>query len=275
MKYLGMTSALFIVNMLFSPLSSLKGEDVFVTVQKRNVTHKFAKMSGWLEDFLDHRFVEWENDTFDVFEQVKDPKGVAIDLGAWIGTTSIWLSNNFLYVIAVEADKESLKYLKKNLVASNCTNVQICEKAVSHTDEPVVFGPRLSFGEELNNSTSYAKKLSDAVDSHNNYLISTLTFNQIIENYVTKNEKLKNCKVSFIKCDIEGGEESILKDILDYAKINKSKAWISFHYDWWSAKNIESFESLFQQFKTNSPTANVSEYIKQNPFTSILFEPKT
>ncbi len=50
---------------------------------------------SWVDDFLVYDFKDWENDTFEVFEKVKNQEGIAIDIGAWIGTTAIWLSKNF------------------------------------------------------------------------------------------------------------------------------------------------------------------------------------
>jgi FkbM family methyltransferase len=251
--------------------SILFGSDEFVTVEKGNVTHKFVKVGGWVDQFLANDYKNWELDTFKVFEKVKNKDGVAIDLGAWIGTTSIWLSKNFAYVVAVEADRKSLIDLEKNLKASNCPNVAICGKAVTDKGEPVVFGPRISRGDVLNWSTSAIKKSSD---SRNDLITPGTTFKQIIDEYVTNNDSANKHKVTFIKCDIEGGEEGILEDILQYAYVNNCSVWMSFHYDWWTNKKITNFENLFNKFDVNCPGKNVSEYIKKNPFESVLFEPK-
>lgn len=247
-------------------------ESEFFTVQKRNVTHKFAKMGNEGPDsFVQLSFSEWENDTFDAFDQVKDPNGIAIDLGAWIGTTCIWLSHHFSYVVAVEADKLSVVYLQKNIEASGCNNVAICDKAISQSGGDVIFGPRLERIDKLNDSTSCIKKIANAFDSKNNYVISSLTLSQIIDDYIPKNMSA-NSKVRFIKCDIEGGEEPILEDILQYALMNNCNVWMSFHYHWWTEKNIDKFEGLFSQFDTSCPSKNICDYIKENPSTTILFK---
>jgi len=129
--------------------------DEFVTVKKREVVHKFVKMGGeWVDDFTAYLFKDWEEDTFDTFEMVADKNAIAIDLGAWIGTTSIWLSKNFHYVLAVEPDRESVVFLGKNLQASGCDNVIICDKAIAETDGEVFFGPRPAISNSLNFSTS-------------------------------------------------------------------------------------------------------------------------
>ncbi|MDP1879564.1 MAG: FkbM family methyltransferase [Parachlamydiaceae bacterium] len=259
-------SILFII-LQYTSISS----DEFVTVEKCGVRHKFCKMNdAWLDQFISYDFQKWENDTFEVFQKVKNPKGTAIDLGAWIGTTSIWLAKNFAHVIIVEADKNSLIYLKKNLEASNCKNTSICEKAISNQNKFVVFGPRINLSPVLNSSTSCVKKLTEAYDSKNNYIVSSITLSQIVDQYM----KSDFPKISFIKCDIEGGEEGILKDILEFSSTNKCDALISFHYDWWSNKNIDSYAALFDKFNTNLPLNNVCEFVKNNPYGSVLFSPK-
>lgn len=247
--------------------------DEFFTVARGNVIHKFAKVHvDWIDNFLQYNFNSWENDTFEVFEKVKDFHGIAIDIGAWIGTTTIWLSKNFAYVVAVEADADSVKYLEKNTDASHCDNVIICNKAVSDREKLVTFGPRPSMGhsDALNGSTSFIKNNSD---SQSDYTVKALSFQNIIEEYVIKNEKARNYPISFIKCDIEGGEEVILKDILEYALAHNCKVWMSFHIPWWSeGKALTDFAGLFKKFKTNI-SVDVCEYINENPFGSILFEP--
>lgn len=252
--------------------TALQAEDEFYTVSKGSVIHKLAKTeTPWVNQFIMSKFPgDWEEDTFVSFEKVKDKDGIAIDLGAWIGTTAIWLSSNFFYVVAIDADSESIKYLEKNLKASSCDNVSICNKAISADGKPVIFGPRKSHGDALNGSTSFIKTFSD---SKCDYVVPSLTLAQVVEEFVTKNEKIKGHKVTFIKCDIEGGEEYILENVLQYAAANNIKVLMSFHYDWWKKKNLESFEPLFQKFKSDVEGKTVSAYINSNPFGSVLFVP--
>lgn len=235
----------------------------FIIVNKKNVLHKFVHFDPPTDHFTMNVFANWENETFDIFDSVKDPQSIAIDLGAWIGTTSIWLSKNFYHVIAVDADIVSLQCLKMNLEASECPNVSICSKPISDTCDMVTFGPH---GEKLNESTSQIKNKND-------YQVQAITLKKLIHDYVFANEQINNRKIAFIKCDIEGGEENILEDILYFAYHNKCKAFISFHVNWWKSHTINDFEYLFKFFKTNHPGQTVSEYIQQNPFGSLLFEP--
>lgn len=237
--------------------------DDYIIVNKKNVLHKFVPFDHLTDTFVKYEFYKWENETFDVFDTVKDAQGIAIDLGAWIGTTAIWLSKNFYHVLAVDADRVSLECLKKNLKASECNNVSLCEKPIAKNNDNVIFGPRFNV---LNESTSCILRKHE-------YTIQALTLQELVDNYIYSNPNIKSHKISFIKCDIEGGEEDIVDDILNFAYKNKVKVYLSFHLSWWKSKKISEYEYLFKYFKTNCPTSNVVEYIKQNPFTSLLFEP--
>ncbi len=236
----------------------------YIVVNKKNVIHKFVPFDERTDNFIKYVFPNWENETFDVFDLVKDSQGIAIDLGAWIGTTAIWLAKNFYHVVAVEPDRVSLICLKQNLEASECQNTSICKRPIAHTNQNVIFGPLFS---ALNESTS-------AILKEHSYTIETITLKQILDDYVYTNDAIKNHKIAFIKCDIEGGEEDIIEDLLHFAYNNKTKVYLSFHLSWWKSKKITDFENLFKSFKTNCPEPNVSLYIRQNPFTSILFEPR-
>jgi FkbM family methyltransferase len=260
-----------ILFLFFGVCSALSADDLYFSVTKNNIVHKFAKSNvEWIDRFLEHTFHYWENDTFAIFEKVKDKQGIAIDVGAWIGTTAICLSKNFAHVIAVEPDRLSLFYLEKNLIASDCFNVTICDRALTKDGDPVIFGPRLSMGhgDALNGSTSYVK---DVPNSENDYIAETITIKQLLCDYIAQNPHLNDRKITFIKCDIEGGEENILQDLLEFAHANRSKVWLSFHTPWWSKRTVKDFEGQFKKFKANVP--DVTTYIIENPFGSVLLEP--
>jgi hypothetical protein len=69
--------------------------------------------------------------------------------------------------------------------------------------------------------------------------------------------------ISLIKVDIEGGEEHILEQLLNMWNFHNVKLYVSFHYTWWSDKNLDRFGLL---------TNNNKKRIISEPFCSILFE---
>ena len=247
--------------------SSNAENDVFI-IEKKGVIHKFLKADKENEYFVVHDFPGWENETFDVFDQFKDDQGIAIDIGAWIGATTIWLSKNFHHVLAIEADTGAIQSITGNLKASECTNVTLCPFPVAENREEIIFGPR---GPRLNDSMACIK---DQSNSPLDYKIKSIPFKQIVFDYIYANESINSKKIAFIKCDIEGGEENILEDVLHFAYYNKIPVYMSFHVDWWRSKKVSDFKYLFKYFTTNCPAEDVCSYLRFNPFGSILFQPK-
>lgn len=200
----------------------------------------------------------WENDTYAVFNQVKDLNKTAIDIGGWIGPTAIWLSHNFKNVVVVEADRVALNALKGNLVSSNCNNVKIIDRPIySESNIDLFFGGNANREANLGDSTS---QLKDGITNVEDYKVLTISLEDILKD---TNE------VSFIKVDIEGGEEHIIPELFKTCSENGYSLWISFHYSWWGNPDLDRFEEYFS-LSTNQK--NISEYIKNHPFGSLFIE---
>lgn len=208
----------------------------------------------WFMDALSSG--NWENDTYSVFDIVKDPTKTAIDIGAWIGPTAIWLSKNFNKVIAVEADPIALEALKANLKSSNCKNVKVIDRPIySESNVKLFFGSNTNREADLGDSTSQLKNESTNTDDSE---VLTITLNDILK-------KAKD--VSFIKVDIEGGEEHIIPELFETCSKHNISLWISFHYTWWKDLNIDRFEKSFS-LATNEK--NIAEFVKKQPFGSLF-----
>jgi hypothetical protein len=164
-------------------------------------------------------------------------KGVAIDIGAGNGSSTDELASYFRNVIAVEPDLDHRFNLDKYR-----NKVIHCDKYISQS----------------------TRAISDSI-----------TFKQLIFDYILSNPRFKNRDISFINCDIGGNEESILEDILHYAYNNKVNVRISFRTDLWTNKQIDDFSYLFEFFNTSCQNVDVSDYLKSNPSACITFKAKT
>lgn len=237
-----------------------------IRVIKKGVEYSFVPKTR-NENFYRKTFANWENETFHVFDLVKNPNGVALDIGGWVGTTSIWLSKHFQKVITVEADVDSVNEMQQNLNASGCDNVEICDKAIyKEDDEKVVFGGRRGI---LNTSVSMIKAASSAASD---YSVATVKLSTLVGDH----------NIQFIKCDIEGGEEHIMEDLFEYAFTKNINLYMSFHYSWFANKNLDRFREWFDRFKfrTFECVGNAIQYVpdivkflQTKPFGSILFAP--
>ena len=238
---------------------------------KEGVEYIFEKTSDntecsrWLID----NFSSWEPFTFQCFRKVADSTKTAVDIGAWIGLTGIWLSKNFKTVICVEADKLSVDNLKANLRASKCDNYTIIPNAVYNCNTTLYFGPN-SFraNSTLNESMSQLKSTSDKTDD---YMVNTVTLNDIVKETV-------NADIGLLKVDIEGGEEHILGDLLSFSHANKIPVLLSLHISWWKDRNISRVSELFKNCTIESeklsgggvvPTS-IAEHLQTYPFDTLF-----
>ena len=238
----------------------------YISVEKSGVNHIFPTNTKNF-NFYKNQFKDWENQTFDVFEKVVEKNKVAIDIGAWVGTTSIWLSKNFKKVISFEPDVESLVELKENAVLNKCDNLIISDMAVFNKKDKILFG---GYNGELNTSMSRIK--NDNI--FNEYEVNTITVNDIFEIF---NVNIND--VSFIKCDIEGSEEYIIEDLLNFIFDKEIDLLLSFHLPWFENKDLSRFEGIFNKFKgrmfsNDKLIESVSDFISNNNWESVFFSRK-
>jgi len=241
-----------------------------LTCVKAGVIYKFDDLSEThAKDFLLKTFpTTWENNTFNVFLHVAacNSKKVAIDIGAYIGLTAVWLCKRFSHTICVEADKKSVSSLEKNLRASDCSNYSIIDKPIYATHQKMYFGANNFISHAVqNDSTSQLKSEKSKSDD---YEVESVIFNDVVAGVDPRN-------IGFIKVDIEGGEEAIFEQIFVFARTNKIPLFVSFHIPWWKNKDVSRFNHLFVTSKiyqdTLLPEYNATEYLVKNAWASLLF----
>lgn len=225
-------------------------------VNKRDESFYVQIDNSSRDNFWLSNYGTWENETFEIFDAYVKPNTIVLDIGAWIGPTVLYLVSLGADVIAVEADQEAANVLRNN-INLNQFQVKVIEKAIYKDNHGVYFGENLFRNDGMNASTSQIVTESSGKPK---YKIDSITFTELLQ-YVDK-------ETSLIKVDIEGGEEHILKDVLDFSFKNNVPAYISFHLTWWSQEGRNKFreyEHIFLEFGQNV------EDVIRSPFTSILF----
>ena len=203
---------------------------------------------------------KWEQQTFAVFKEVSDNNKLALDIGGWIGPTAIWLAQHFKEVTIVEADKNALAALKKNLKTSKCRNVKIIDQPIwSESGAKLWFGANAFRRGSLGESTSQLRQEGLADD----YEITTISLSDILD-------QMDREQVGFIKVDIEGGEEAIIPALFEEAHKMGSPVWLSFHISWWKDTNLERFRPYFE-LATNYDTDALITLLKDRPNSDLLF----
>ena len=241
--------------------------DIF-EITKFDVLHKFSDIPKHnnFDKWFFEVFQNWENWTFECFKKVKNNKKIALDIGAFIGMTGIWLSNNFESLICVEADNESVVSLKNNLDSSNCKNYTILHNAFfNKNNETIIFGPNKFNKSELNESMSQIKLVkTNSLD----YQIKTISLDKIIEN-------INPLNIGIIKIDIEGGEEYIYKECINFCVKFKIPFLLSFHIDWWNKKIDNDINNILKKCVVFCDSEidcvpNVYKLLNKNPFSTIF-----
>ena len=196
-------------------LKCYKKNELFLIEKKENDTNLF---------FWEHIYSSWENKTFDILDEYLSQDKVFIDIGGWIGATSIYASRKSKHVYTIESDNTAFCYMEK-ILKTNCTNnYTLINKIILNDDK---------------NS-----KIIDSVPQISNNETNTITIENIINSY-----KIDTSEISLIKVNIKGGEENILNDLFDIHVKYNIPLYIKFYYGLWKNKNIDRFMFLSEDIK--------------------------
>ncbi len=144
------------------------------------------------EEYLLHAMVSLRN-LFDRKIYGKPPeRSVVIDIGAWIGDTTLYYLYHHNYVIAIEPTPRFFKYLKINTMLNGAMKAVLLNKAY-HAEKKRV--------------GVIENGLMSRISGDGN--IETVTLKELIEN--------TNLKEFFLKMDCEGCEYYLLNE-LDFVK---------------------------------------------------------
>jgi FkbM family methyltransferase len=159
----------------------------------------------------------WEPGTLAVMATVLEPGAVFIDLGAWIGPTSLFAAACGARVIAVEADPAALTALRRNIAANPtlADRITVVERAVDGQAGTVSFGARRKPGDSMS-STLLAAEASVT------WSAETVTPAELAG-------MVKPQERTVIKIDIEGGEYQLLPALAPLVAHPAATVVVSFH----------------------------------------------
>jgi len=186
-----------------------------------------------IEWFSDNKINKWEQDSFHIFEHYKNNKGIYIDIGAWIGPTTLYCANIYKKVIAIEPDPVALYRLKKNIIANNFNNIVLIEKGLSSENGISKFGGNGELGNS--ESTLLIANKKEYLSYEGRHTKKGYTQNEIteietitIENLIEQ-QKIDPHNISLIKMDIEGGEKIVVPSLVKFLNTYKPVFYISLH----------------------------------------------
>ncbi len=156
----------------------------------------------------------WEPTTLNVLRKSFENGGIFIDIGAWIGPTTLLAAKFATKVISYEPDPVAATELRRNVELSGFGNIEINQVALFDRDGTLSFGG--GAGGELGRSGS----------SLMSGLMSTTVETKDIRKLLSQEEWI-TCKV--LKIDIEGAEYRLIGLLRSYLNLNHPRLLLSTH----------------------------------------------
>lgn len=165
----------------------------------------------------------WEPMTLKWIRDLASLEKSFLDIGGWIGPTSIWASKFFKTVYAYEPDPVAFKYLEQNAIM-NSDNIVAHNAAITADGEPVCLFSRGGLGSSM--TSMYTGESTDAHSAGVKLL-----------------DTVRAADFGLIKIDIEGGERLIIDSLIEEMSKNPVHLIFSFHYDFF-ASPAEDFDYI-------------------------------
>ncbi len=152
---------------------------------------------------------KWEPETFSVFDSNINKQTLFIDIGGWIGPTTLYGAQLAKKTLSLEPDPVAFKRLEENLNLNSISEKKIKtfnlalwfkENTISFVSETKIGDSSSSVVRDNKNKTEFKKNTFEA---------QTITFSQLIEQAY-----LEQYKKIFVKIDIEGAEYQLFDNLI-------------------------------------------------------------
>jgi FkbM family methyltransferase len=161
---------------------------------------------------------QWEPQTFALLQTFVHPGAVVVDIGAWIGPTTLFAAIHAKHVLAFEPDPEAFAMLQAN-VAANPTlaqRISLSKACISTTDGPVRMGSHSSeTGGDGASSMLYA-------DSSVGWEVEGVRLETALD-------RAGIAQVDVLKMDVEGAESMLVPALADHLLRNQPTLMLSMH----------------------------------------------
>lgn len=189
-----LTQKLFRFGLRFAPLFYRQSPGQRTIIQHINdATRMKIRVNSFDKQAL---YEVWKLKEYETEYFVIRPGDVIIDIGAHIGTFSVWAAQKAAsgHVFAFEPDPENYALLEENKHLNHLTNLHIVNSAVSE-----VRGQAMLFTSDYHNMThSFFEE-----GTRDNTLVDTISLADILQEYGLE-------RVQYLKIDAEGAEYQII-----------------------------------------------------------------
>jgi len=178
-----------------------------------------ADFWGWVEEGRYNQ--EWA-----ILSKFLRPEHTFIDLGAWVGSHSLFASTITKHIIAVEPDPVAFEILKTNIVANGYHGLPVRVAITGHEGD-ITLGSGL-LGASTTRANRHEGAGIGAWEEGQSFNINCTTLRNFVKAIADP---------MFIKMDVEGSEEDILQDF-GFFQEHKPTLYLELHPFWW--KNEEA-----------------------------------
>lgn len=182
-------------------------------ISRNNISFNVDFHNNYCVDFWQkYESGEWEPGTTKIFLDYLDAESVAVDVGAEIGATTLFMAKICKAVVSIEPSLLGIEIIKHSLSLNKDlkNKVNLLHGCLADTNEERLYGKN----SELFNDIHF-------VNQPGGYKVKSFT----IEDIAKKEKK----SIDFIKIDIEGGEYIVLPAMKNFLKIYKPTLLISIH----------------------------------------------
>ena len=163
--------------------------------------------SGWEAD-------AWEPKTLDTIDRFVTAGSTFVDIGAWIGPTSLWAARLGAHVVAIEPDRVALYHLRWNSDHNAEGRITVVPGAVTDHTGTCRLASQRDYG--------WGSSMSYVADE--GYVVPCWTLPDLFDSLSLEN-------VSLVKMDIEGGEAKILDVVCPFLAEHKIPLLLEMHHE--------------------------------------------
>ena len=198
------------------------------------------------------RFVgnTWEPNTLRILREYLKPDETMLDIGAWIGPTTLYGAQFAKNVVAIEPDPVAYRELTGNLALNPDiqARVEVVNVCLAPTNSPV---PIYSGGFHHSDESSFGDSMtsllpSQTADGQSQVNAQGITIADLDSEYDLSS-------LGFVKMDIEGGEYVLLTTMGEFFNTYQPTLYISFHVPpkaYRDERITETFQFLSDTFTT-------------------------
>lgn len=162
---------------------------------------------------------EWEPETFAIFDRFIDADTLFLDVGAWIGPTSLYAAQIAKRTVAFEPDPKAFKQLEANVAANERApwqpTIEVKHLAVGTTDGSLRIGSRAAGGDSMSSAL--------LADEGTSWVVPSVDFRRWLQEEVPRGQHV------FCKMDIEGFEYELIPRLAPIFAAKNLTLYLSLH----------------------------------------------